>query len=95
MEFKGTKGKWAIKLSESKLAFNVIGTVLGGKHKIARCPYIAEHDILESQYNAQLISKAPEILDMLQKLLDLCEHVELRGQTITEANNLIKQATTI
>lgn len=40
----GNKSMKAIKTkvvhSISKLAWNVVGTYLGGKHKIARCPYI-------------------------------------------------------
>lgn len=44
MEFKGTPGPWAIKHSESNDAWNVIGTKLGAKYKIARFPYIKYED---------------------------------------------------
>jgi len=33
-----------VKHSESKPAWNVIGTTLGGKHKIARVPYVVIMD---------------------------------------------------
>ena len=82
MEFKGTKSPWKVKHSESKEAFNVIGTALGGKYKIARCPYFKgridgklseaynESERLEAEANALLISKAPEMLEMLQNIVD-------------------------
>ena len=73
-EFKGTKGIWSIKHSESNSQWNVIGTILGGRYKIARCPYLIsdldwlnEKEKLEQLANAKLISCAPEMLDMLKK----------------------------
>lgn len=77
-KFKGTKGKWKVKHSVSKPAFNVVGTSLGGTYKIARCPYYINHlfakehndkEVDEAKANAQLISKAPEMLEMLEKCL--------------------------
>jgi len=71
---KFTKGKWEVKHSESKPAFNVVGTQLGGKYKIARCPYMQDKtfskeynnkEIDEAQANAKLIASAPEMLEML------------------------------
>lgn len=77
-EFKGTKGKWEVKHSESKTAYNVVGTVLGGRYKIARCPYL-KSDILcdtlnkleerEVKANAYLIASAPELLKRLNSLV--------------------------
>lgn len=71
-----TKGPWQVKHSESKPAFNVIGTALGGKYKIARCPYVVtgnEKDIddrlvKEAEANARLIASAPELLEALCSL---------------------------
>jgi len=72
MEFKGTKGRWQVKHSESKTAFNVVGTVLGGRYKIARCPYLQSEKLVditnslekkEAKANARLIAAAPELLD--------------------------------
>lgn len=70
-QFKGTKGKWTVKHSESKTAWNVIGTVLGGKYKVARCPYVKspiKSDEQEAKANAMLIAAAPELLERLQKV---------------------------
>jgi len=62
-----TPGPWQVKHSESKPAFNVIGSVLGGKYKIARCPYVLisnpvidEREMKEAEANARLIASAPE-----------------------------------
>jgi len=77
-KFKGTKGKWDVKHSESKPAFNIVGTLLGGKYKIARCPYMQDErfskeyndkQIDEAKANAKLIASAPEMLGMLEKLI--------------------------
>lgn len=75
MEKKFTKGEWDIVHSESKPAVNVIGTVLGGKYKIARCPYIicedteiTERDRKEALANAKLIAAAPDLLEALEEL---------------------------
>lgn len=78
---KHTPGPWDVKHSESKPAFNVIGTALGGKYKIARCPYVVlqqgeSRDILndreckEAEANAKLIAAAPEMLEALQVVMN-------------------------
>lgn len=75
-DFKGTKGKWDVKHSQSKTAFNVIGTTLGGKYKIARCPYVKspiKADEKEAHANAKLIAAAPELLSKLQKSVGFIE----------------------
>lgn len=76
-EFKGTKGKWEVKPSISKTAYNVVGTIPGEKYKIARCPYIRDEECniawnelerKESLANANLIAASPEMLDLLLKV---------------------------
>lgn len=70
-KFKGTKGPWVLKDSVSgKSNYNIIGTALGGKYKIARVPFVSEYDKDETLYNATLIASAPELLEALQKVLD-------------------------
>lgn len=72
--FKGTKGKWEIKHSETKDAFNICGTLVGDKYKIARISYLVtkssmkltEKDKTQAKYDAQLIAHAPEMLEMLE-----------------------------
>lgn len=104
-DFKGTKGRWIIKHSTKNPAWNVVGTVLGGRHKIARCPYHVNESLSEEwnnkemdeqKANAQLISKAPEMLEMLEELVcDLSgENLSsAMNDTIKRAEQLIKQAT--
>ncbi|MES2620203.1 MAG: hypothetical protein V4615_05055 [Bacteroidota bacterium] len=74
-----TPAPWAVKHSETKPAFNVIGTVLGGRYKIARCPYIAalNREREEAQSNARLIAAAPELLEAL---------LQITGQFGTQRN---------
>lgn len=86
MEFKGTPGKWTVKHSVKNPSWNVIGTILGGRYKIARCPYIVDvrlGDYLnnresdEQKYNALLISKAPELLEMLNESMGVIRRLKL------------------
>lgn len=73
-DFKGTKGRWEVKHSQSKTAYNVVGTVLGCKYKIARCPYVKsliKADEQEAKANAQLMATSPELLEDLQEAIEL------------------------
>lgn len=98
--FKGTKGKWEIKHSETKDAFNICGTLVGDKYKIARIPYLVtkssmkltEQDKAQAKYDAQLIAHAPEMLEMLEKVLEL---EVMDTDTYWGIRNLIKKATEI
>lgn len=104
-EFKGTKGKWDIKHSESKDAWNIIGTVLGGKYKIARIPYYKDSRLSDSfndfekreaNYDAKLISKSPEMLEMLKECLDELHDysdASIGKVMIPKIEKLIKEAT--
>ena len=80
MEKKFTPGPWTVKHSESKPAYNVVGTVIGCLYKIARCSYytshedkaivtqmeiVNDHNRKEQEANAKLIAAAPELLDAL------------------------------
>lgn len=74
MEKKYTPGPWKVKRSETKEAFNVIGTVLGVRYKIARCPYpigtnhtLNQREMAEAEANAQLISCAPLMLERIEQ----------------------------
>lgn len=75
--FRGTKGQWKIKHSLSNYSFNIVGSVFGGKYKIARIPYpydnnfpkeLNEREKLEAEANAKLIAAAPELLEALQSI---------------------------
>lgn len=82
-KFKGTKGKWEVeKHPDSKTIFYINNRYFI-KGNIATCYSIS--DTNESESNAQLISCAPEMLEMLIKLSYDFEDEELE--------QLIKKAT--
>lgn len=98
MEFKGTKGKWFIdKKKEHVNKFGSKVNVISSTHAQEIC------HVYNIDYNALLISKAPEILEMLKHLLTLKRCKDLDGKTpyyIEEmpkawekAEQLIKEAT--
>jgi hypothetical protein len=92
MEFKGTKGKWNIKnISYNKKWINISSE----KGIIARTFYGEEEPIVtdeESEANALLISKAPEMLEML---IYLVYNEEIHYEEKDKVLNLIKEATEI
>lgn len=100
-EFKGTKGKWEIKHSFSKDAFNIIGTVLGGKYKVARVPYLVDEDFPEisdrnkneAHADAKLIAASPELLESLQVILGYDNTGESMKEVKKIAEEAIKKAT--
>lgn len=94
-EFKGTIGNWKVKHSESKPAFNVIGTKLGHKYKIAICPYLPKSDFdkKETESNAKLISKSPQLLQALNEVCEAFENGSLEGLNFHYYKLLVKEAT--
>lgn len=105
MEKKYTRGPWKVKKSETKPTLNIIGTALGSKYKIARCPIedfgpkypeINKAELIEVEANAKLISAAPELLEACIKAK---ESMLRSGITYDNAdqwnilNNAIKKAT--
>lgn len=84
-EFKGIKGNWIIEYSNRDDSYDVYDE---SKDKFV-CTTMNSSDI--EKYNALLISKAPEMLEMLKSIL-ASEH--LKG-TIEESKikQLIKSAT--
>lgn len=101
MEFKGTKGKWIYHGRGIILNENYILNKDDKKIHI-RCEMLPleKYSKIENEHNALLISKAPEMLEMLQKLISHYEDVmnsdyspfALRSD-IDNAKELIKQAT--
>lgn len=90
MEFKGTKGKWwscCIKKTP-----HYIFTAEG---ETTICGFYKKQDMRddlpdeELRANALLISKAPEMLEMLKRLIQ----PDLDISDLIEAENLIKEAT--
>lgn len=97
MEFKGTKGNWKVDSYDNTLVRPDIRYTNEG---ICRCfskNYTGNK--FEDQANALLISKAPEMLEMLKILIqDIEEEGNYSRQTgydIEEAKKLIKSATEI
>ena len=92
MEFKGTKGKWVISQDVHVWCNNA---------KVSDCSnstqatVYREKEINEMKANAQLISCAPEMLDMLEKCVETLEFSGQIGFTYLEAKQLIKKATEI
>lgn len=93
MEFKGTKGRWwscCIKTTP----YYVFSE--GGDDTVI-CSFSKKQDMRdelpdeEFRANALLISKAPELLEMLKRLIQ----PDLDISDLIEAENLIKEATEI
>ena len=87
MEFKGTKGKWII-------AQNNVN-IWADNTKVANCDNNSQasmyriKDEEEMKYNALLISKAPEMLEMLESIADgECPHLKDIKKLIKEATEL-------
>lgn len=104
-EFKGTKGEWKMARSQSgKHNINIIGTVLGGKYKVARVPYevgditndeymqkLNERWEQEAIYDAHLIAAAPDLLSALQLLLQGWNDPDI-NHDVTESFNIAQSA---
>jgi hypothetical protein len=94
MEFKGTKGKW--NYYEQPITGFYIQTI--GKHPDDS--FIADiggglQSKKEVEANALLISKAPEMMEMLKQCVETLEFGGQIGFTYTVAKQLIKEATEI
>lgn len=94
-EFKGTKGKWKIKDIKSTLETEINSS----EYRIAKVKHYKGKNFndpieKEAKANALLISKAPEMLEMVSELLKELEfHGYRHSTTIYNAQNLIKEAT--
>lgn len=103
MEFKGTKGKWKEDLGIDLLGYGdelmqiIVFSKEVNTHNVAHVFGLSQEEV---QSNALLISKAPEMLEMLQKInslfirrafpteREMIEHSD-------EIEKLIKEATEI
>jgi hypothetical protein len=102
MEFKGTKEKWFIDNEESHIMTNgIYCNVISTEKTISLADVYGDDE--EAQANALLISKAPEMLEMLQSVLKLQKenygngmktHVAMITKS-KEIEQLIKEATEI
>ena len=92
MEFKGTKGKWEKVTADWDLNQSVY---LEDTEEIICDVKSLSHNAI---YDALLISKAPEMLEMLQKIVlmtEICNGTfeDFRERYNTEIKQLIKEAT--
>lgn len=103
-EFKGTQGRWSVFQKATKINGDDRVGIIGSKDKKPMMVCIIT-DNEETQANSLLISKAPEMLEILVHLLSLKHAKDLDGKTpyyIEEmpkawekAQQLIKQSTEI
>jgi hypothetical protein len=102
MEFKGTKEKWFIDNEESHIMTNgIYCNVISTEKTISLADVYGDDE--EAQANALLISKAPEMLEMLNNQLEFLIYCRdnmkvLRpvfNQKIVRIKQLIKEATEI
>lgn len=95
MEFKGTKGKWRVDVHVGHQEIETRDVVqMNGGISICKINRFSPHEIpIEVQKsNALLISKAPEMLEMLKILIEGSKAPEWK---IEKAKKLIKEATEI
>lgn len=94
MEFKGTKGKWVSNYSNGSWLIQDLETYQDGfKSSIAEI-YWFNDEKDTAEYNALLISKAPEMLETINELLkELRYHGFNNSSAIWNAEQLIKEAT--
>lgn len=88
MEFKGTKGKWVL-----LTGYKSCGVSIGN-----RSTMVFSNDCEEDLANALLISKAPEMLDMLNKInITISIHGKIDSETELhyQVQQLIKETTEI
>jgi hypothetical protein len=83
MEFKGTKGRWYVSKAHKTIT-DEKGFGIAQENGIRNSN--------EWEANALLISKAPEMLDMLEKIM---KTYDKGTQTYLECKQLIKEATEI
>ena len=86
-EFKGTKTEWELLKGTSLLGVQIGKTIFGISN-------ITE----ETKANALLISKAPEMLEMLEKCFNMCDKLQFPTEQElntmkSEIKKLIKEST--
>lgn len=89
---KHTDGPWEVKHSESKNAWNIVGTRLGSRHKIARCPYEVEPRLserwnelekAEQLANATLMAASTNLLEALEDIVNEMAITNDNGNRVT------------
>lgn len=104
MEFKGTKGKWYVSQPNGKSICADADNALGYEVVVVQDGFMSKYD-QKAKANALLASKAPELLEMLNNLVNNRTEIlnglkESKGNYDYEwlfngAEKLIKEATDI
>jgi hypothetical protein len=101
-EFKGTKGEWLVSYEYDEM-WEQETAQIGVKNE-NDCIITCWSNFIENEYkaNALLISKAPEMLEMLDKISKFIDEnkgvnywCELLKREVPEIKQLIKEATTL
>lgn len=103
MEFKGTKGRWVLSSSENlngRLLFVIQNAFYDSKPSDLLIHITSFSEVEIQKANALLISKAPEMLEMLKKISEFIDGYEnvnywarLLQREVPEIKQLIKEAT--
>lgn len=94
MEFKGTKGKWIIDNEEIGYnEYHQLCTPISVNGIIGFCDVYGDDE--QSKANALLISKAPEMLEMLMRAENWCASCNQNASIVKDIQKLIKEATEI
>jgi hypothetical protein len=98
---KPTDGPWEIKHSQTKDAWNIVGTRLSDLYKIARLPYIQdkrmgvqwnEDQKAEQLANARLIAASPDLLEELEQLIQWAEYAGWPASELVDAKKAVARA---
>ena len=97
-EFKGTKGPWVVYPTDSVKSH--LDIAVNSEKSNCICWVYSKSDYMElnGKANAKLISKAPEMLEMLKKLSERLEINAINEEDdslVLQANNLINEATSL
>jgi hypothetical protein len=99
MEFKGTKGKWELKKNEYGYNTSVFTDNSQNPNPFRTICVSRVNDQEQNNANLLLISKAPEMLEMLKDLCNVISCYEQQTASISnnklKAEQLIKEATQI
>lgn len=103
MEFKGTKGNWILNYNGSSPCQDMLQIINSEGVEVCNFgdsePYYPTEGTEPNEYDALLISKAPEILEMLEKMILLIrntaeyELVKEYSDAVAQAEKIIKSAT--
>ena len=100
MEFKGTKGKWILNWSGGNPCQNLLQII--SENNIEVCNfgdselYYPTEGKEPNEYDALLISKAPEMLEKIKEFIEnFYENKEPTISFVNELENLVKSATSL